>query len=336
MSCALAMLLALGVLLGFYAGAAADDLHLGSIPAPTRAEFDGEGVPVQTVSTTLDQQPASEGELLTNDDQLADTPVLEGYYGGEDWGWHWAPTGLIYHSYKAGVHEPRMAIVAFSDLEGRSLWDATLGGRVGMVRYGDNDPIAPSGFQLDFYGAAIARLDVDNKQDLDSCDYVFGFPITWGDAQWQWKWGYAHTSSHLGDELAVRVPGALANRVNYVRDGFVFGTSYYVVPDWRVYGEFEYAFHHSDGAEPINFQFGTEISPAGPTGCWTPFVAVNCEARQDVDFGGYVNTQAGWLRRNVLDQTVRLGFQYYNGKNSQYQFFQQSQQQLGAAIWYDF
>ena len=94
----------------------------------------------------------------------------------------------------------------------------------------------------------------------------------------------------------------------------MLGTSYYVVPDWRVYGEFEYAFHYSDGAEQVNLQFGTEISPAGPTGCWAPFFAVNCESRQDVDFGGYVNTQAGWLRRNVLDQTLRLGFQYYHGK----------------------
>ena len=126
--------------------------------------------------------------------------------GGDSWGWHWLPTGLIYHSYMAGVHEPRMALVAFSDLDGRTLWDATLGGRVGIVRYGDCDPVAPSGFQVDFYGAAIARLDVDNKQDLDSTDYVFGLPITWGDAQWQWKCGYAHTSSHLGDELAIRVP----------------------------------------------------------------------------------------------------------------------------------
>ena len=52
-----------------------------------------------------------------------------------------------------------MALHTFYNLEGRSLWDATLGGRVGMVRYGSNDSVSPDGYQLDFYGAAIARLD---------------------------------------------------------------------------------------------------------------------------------------------------------------------------------
>jgi uncharacterized protein DUF1207 len=332
MSCALAVLLAGGMSLGFSTRTFADDLHLDTMPAPGAS-----GVELENASSST--SPLSEGEgSIADDEAVLETPVIGDYcYEGEDqWGWHWMPTGLIYHSYMAGVHEPRMALVAFSDLDGRTLWDPTLGGRVGMVQYGDGNPVAPSGYQLDFYGAAIARLDVDNKQDLDACDYVFGFPITWGDAQWQWKCGYAHTSSHLGDERAIRVPGALANRVNYVRDGIVLGTSYYVVPDWRIYGECEYAFHHSDGAEPINLQFGTEISPAGPTGCWTPFFAINAESRQDVDFGGYVNTQAGWLRRNVLDQTLRIGLQYYNGKSSQYQFFQQFEQQLGVGLWYDF
>jgi hypothetical protein len=331
MSCALAVLLAAGMAFGFSARAAADDLHLDTAPAPGAAESDSTA---DESSRPTDEQQ----ESLPDDVVYLDHPVLDGGYcdSSEEWDWRWMPTGLIYHSYMAGIHEPRMALFMFNNLDGRSLWDATLGGRVGMLRYGNCDPIAPDGYQLDFYGAAIARLDADNKQDLDSCDYVFGFPITWGDAQWQWKCGYAHTSSHLGDERSIRVPGALANRINYVRDGIVLGTSYYVVPDWRIYGEVEGAFHHSDGAKAINFQFGTEISPAGPTGCWSPFLAINAESRQDVDFGGYVNTQVGWLRRNVLDQTLRVGLQYYNGKSSQYQFFQQFEQQLGVGLWYDF
>jgi hypothetical protein len=230
-----------------------------------------------------------------------------------------------------------MALCTFGDLESRFLWDATLGGRVGFLRYGDNDPVMPSGYQLDFYGAAIARLDSDNKQDLESCDYVFGFPITWGDAQWQWKCGYAHISSHMGDEFAIRNPGALAARINYVRDSIVFGTSYYVVPGWRVYGEVDGAFHYSGGAKPIALQYGTELSEPGPTGeCWTPFVAMNVRNRQEVDYSGDFTIQAGWLRRNVLDQTIRLGAQYYTGKSSQFEFFNRYEQQLGVAIWYDF
>jgi hypothetical protein len=236
----------------------------------------------------------------------------------------------------AGKHEPRMALFAFSDLEGRALSDATLGGRVGLLQYGNGDPVAPAGFQVDFCGAADARLDADNQQDLEATDYVFGFPLTWGDERWQWKFGYAHLSSHVGDEFAIRVPGALVDRVNYVRDSLVLGTSYFVSPVWRLYGETGWAFHASGGARPWETQFGTELANPLPVGCWTPFVAVNGRLRQENSFSGDMTLQFGYLRRNMLDQTLRLGAQYYNGKSSQFSFFDRYEQQLGLGVWYDF
>jgi hypothetical protein len=259
-------------------------------------------------------------------------------YWTESWGWHWVPGGLIYHSYMAGPHEPRMALVTFYESgDGRTLMDATLGGRVGMLQYGNGDACNPEGFQLDFFGAAIARLDVENRQDLDSTDYVFGLPLTWGDPRLQFKCGYAHLSSHLGDEFAIRNPGSLAQRINYLRDEIEFGTSYYIVPAWRTYGEVAWAFHRSGGAEPLAFQFGSELSQPGPTnGELVPFVAVNARLREELDFGGDLSLQAGWLRRGLVGQTLRFGLHYYNGKSSQSQFFTTSEQQIGAGVWYDF
>lgn len=252
------------------------------------------------------------------------------------WAWRWAPTGLLYHSYMAGEHEPRMALFTFNNLDHRNLWDATLGGRTGFVQYGNGDPIHPVGYQIDFYGAAIARLDADNEQDLEATDYVFGFPITFGNEQWQWKFGYAHLSSHMGDEYAIRHPGALSQRINYVRDSLVLGTSYYIIPAWRLYGETGWAFNASGGAEPWDAQFGTEIANPVPSNSWTPFLAINGRVRQEADFGGDVTIQAGWLQRGVLGQSLRLGGQYYSGKSSQFQFYTRSEQQLGVGVWYDF
>lgn len=254
----------------------------------------------------------------------------------DSWTWQWLPVGLIYHSYLAGVHEPRMALVAFNESSGRALWDATLGGRVGVLRFGDCDPVHPQGFQLDFYGAAVARLDVEQQQDLDSTDYVFGLPITYGVDRWQFKFGYAHISSHLGDELALRDPSTLANRVNYVRDSLVYGFSYYPTPLWRQYAEVGWAFHNSGGAQPWEAQFGSELALPGPTGLSaTPYIAVNGRMREEHDFGGDVAVQIGWLRRGLLGQTLRLGVHYYNGKSSQFQFFDSSEEQIGIGLWYD-
>lgn len=278
---------------------------------------------------------ASPGHIVRLDAPPTGEPLGDAY--GDSWAWQWLPTGLIYHSYQAGPHEPRCALVGFSDGNGGSFADATLGGRVGFLQYGNGDPVHPEGFQLDFYGAAIARLDLEQQEDLNSCDYVFGFPLTYGNERWQTKFGYAHLSSHFGDELAIRVPGSLNDRVNYVRDSLVWGNSYFPVPALRTYGEVGWAFNSDGGAKPWETQFGTELSRPGPTGKHgTPFLAVNGRVRQDEHVGGDVTAEAGWLRRGILGQTLRFGAHYYNGKSSQSEFFNNSEQQVGMGLWYDY
>src|SRR3989304_2688691 len=83
-------------------------------------------------------------------------------------------------------------------------------------------------------------------------------------------------------------------------------------PACRLYGEFDWAFHNSGGADPIAFQFGNELSHPGPTGLHgTPFVAVNGRMRQEVDYGGDVTVQSGWLWRGDTGKVFRLGGHYY-------------------------
>jgi hypothetical protein len=288
-----------------------------------------------TDGAPIEDPSATPGNIVRFDEQPNGDVLGSDYDDG--WGWTWVPTGLIYHSYMAGPQEPRSSLIAFSDLDGGAFADAALGGRMGFLQYGNGDPVHPAGWQLDFYGAAIARLDLQNQEDLNSCDYVFGFPVTYGNDRWQMKLGYAHLSSHLGDEFAISHPGSLANRVNYVRDSIVWGNSFYIKPAWRIYGEMGWAFHHDGGAGAWDSQFGTEISPPGPTGCKSvPFVAINGRVRDDDQFGGDVTIQTGFLRRGILGQTLRYGFQYYTGKSSQSEFYNESEQQVGGGIWYDF
>jgi hypothetical protein len=255
----------------------------------------------------------------------------------QPWFWQVLPDGLIYRSYQAGVHEPRMHVVMFEERDGRSLWDATLGGRVGVLRYGDGNRVRPQGWQLDFEGAALMRFTFDRARDFETADYRAGAPLTYGVGNWQFKFAYYHLSSHMGDEFAIRNAGALADRINYVRDALVLGASYYPHPVVRLYSEVGYALKADGGAEPWEFQFGTELSRPGPTGRrGTPFFAFNGHLREEHDFGGDVTAQAGWLWRGCTEQTVRVGLHYFNGKSSQYQTFDDSEEQLGLAFWYDF
>jgi hypothetical protein len=333
---ALAMLAGCWCVYGWFGAAAIANDWLGDDIVPLSAQLEDWQLAIEP-SATQTEEPVDELEEPAIGEMLYDPSLME-EYSNDPWSWRWLPEGLIYHSYWAGVQEPRLALVTMYEAsDSRALWDATLGGRVGILQYGNGDPFSPEGFQIDFYGAAIPRLDTENQQDLDSTDYVFGLPFTWGNEQAHYKIGYAHISSHLGDEFAIRHPGSLEQRINYVRDAIEFGTSHYIVPSWRLYGELEWAFHRSGGAKPLHFEFGTEVSPSGPTrGSFVPFFALNARLRQEHDFGGDLALQAGWLRRNMLSHTLRFGGHFYTGKSSQSQFFKNSEDQIGIGVWYDF
>ena len=255
--------------------------------------------------------------------------------------WHWQvlPDGLIYRSYQAGVREPRLVDRRVPRARrAQSLWDGTLGGRVGLLRYGTCDELYPQGWQLDVEAAAIVRLTLDEIRDFETADYRVGVPLTYGVDNWQFKFAVYHLSSHLGDEFAIANPGSLDERINYVRDALVVGASYYPHPVMRLYSEAAYAVNVDGGAEPWEFQFGTEVSRPGPTGPHgTPFLAVNAPPARRAQFRRRHHGPSRLaVARPVEGQVMRVGLHYYNGKSSQYQTFDDSEQQIGFGLWYDF
>ena len=258
------------------------------------------------------------------------------------WQWHVLPADIIYHSYLAGVHEPRISGVIFHDLNGSSTYiDASLGGRVGIVRYGTPDRpdgLRPHGWELDIEGAAFPRLNLNENWDIEAVDFRVGFPLTYGQDKWQAKFSYYHLSSHMGDEYALRENINLTTeRINFSRDTLVLGGAFFPRPAWRWYAETGWAFYYDGGTKPWEFQFGIEYAQPGPTGrSGTPFLAINGHLRQEVDYGGNMVFQAGWLWQGKNDNRLRLGFHYFNGKSNQFQFFNEFEQQLGGGIWYEF
>jgi hypothetical protein len=250
------------------------------------------------------------------------------------WQWRVLPEGVMWQSYWAGVHEPRISGTAFNE-DGASLLDVALGGRVSLLRFGTAGPGRPQGAELQAEGAAIPRLNLDENWDMEAADFRFGLPLVYGREMWQAKFSYYHLSSHMGDEFAVR-NNALGDRINFSRDALVVGFSYNPLPAWRWYAEAGWAFHY-DESEPWEFQFGVDVAEPGPTGIYgTPFIAVNGHLREEADFGGNLVAQAGWLWRGESTQTLRLGVHYYNGKSNQFEFFDQFEEQIGAGIWYDY
>jgi hypothetical protein len=266
-------------------------------------------------------------------EHLSDCPECQSPYE-----WQFLPEGLLYKSYLAGPKETRLATAWLYDRDHGWVWDSTLGGRVGIFRYGTEGAVQPQGWQLDIEGAAMTRLDVENMSDLMSVDFRFGIPLTWTRGPYEFRFGYDHVSSHLGDEFLLSNPGF--PRVNYVRDALLFGAAYHLNQDNRIYGEAGWAFNTSV-ADPWQLQFGYEYSPRC-TNCTTrfhrsPFFAMNVQLFEEHDFGGNFNLIAGWQwRARESDRLLRLGLQYFNGKSSQYSFFDQHQELIGAGIWLDY
>lgn len=246
------------------------------------------------------------------------------------------PQGLIYQSYMAGMKEPRIASFWNSDKDLGTIWDIALGGRAGIWRYGTENPDWPEGWEVDLEGAVFPRLDpFGESTPLISSDYRFGIPVTYGRGQWQFKTGYYHISSHLGDEFMLENPGI--ERVNFVRDGVVFGAGYFPWEELRLYAEMGVC-AASGGAEPLEFQFGFDWAPARNTGLrGGPFCAMNTNLRQEVDFGGDFVVQFGWLWRHYArGADLRIGGQYFYGNSDQFEFFHQTESRIGWGIWYDF
>ena len=261
------------------------------------------------------------------------------------WSWHLLPNNLIYTSYLAGPKESRIGSSWYQDtapdpfepsIKNGWLWDTTLGGRASILRYGSDPVLHPQGFEVQIEGAAFVRLDPADDRDLRSADYRFGVPLVYGVGRWQTKLAYYHNSAHLGDEAMLKHP--TFPRVNYVRDCIVWGNSYYLL-DWlRLYGEVGYAFFNAGGSEPWEFQAGTELIQARPTGSrGAPFLAINGMSRQELDWGGNVCVQTGWAWRGQRSEKLfRIGFEYLYGSDPQYEFVFYNQNRAGIGMWYDF
>lgn len=254
----------------------------------------------------------------------------------ETWCHQILPDGLIYRSYLAGVKESRFAGRWLHDKDLGWMWDITLGGRVGILRYGTTSVDHPEGWQIDMEGAGMPRLDLEHEErDLISADFRFGIPLTYGRGNYQMKLAFYHLSSHLGDEYMVR-HSTLVRR-NYSRDVLVWGHSYFLTPDIRLYGEAGWAYNYDGGTEPWEFQFGIDYSPAGPSGQrGAPFFAINGHLREEFDFGGNLAVETGWQWRGNSGHLFRLGMHYFQGMSDQWEFFDQYEEKLGFGVWYDF
>lgn len=303
--------------------------EIASLTPVRQAEFIGEFGTMFAQCDQLIDQAATECDAICQD-------IRPNQAFCEDRQWHLLPDGLLWKSYLAGPHEPRIATVIFGDTDGGIFWDAIVGGRVGLIRYGTAGAKRPQGWQWDLEGAVITRLDLLHAEDVESTDYRFGTEITVAEGPWAMKFGYFHISSHVGDEYLIR--NSILERVNYVTESWVWGVSYSPNAALRFYGEMANAFRASGGAKRYQFQTGAEYTPVAVT-TWNgaPFAAVNLNFREAVGYDVSTTAQIGWaFQSRRSGRRIRFGIQYGGGPTSQYSFFERREEYLGMGFWFDY
>ena len=274
----------------------------------------------------------------------------------ENWDWQMFPDGFIYPAYLAATQN-RLASVSNYDSNIDWNWDITLGGRTPLIRYGNRSTLFPEGWQLDMEGSVHLRLNFTEQMDMEANDFRAGFPLSYGTKIWQFRTGYYHVSTHVGDERVLRYYQSggdpyyqnkntyknkeehRTHRLNYYREAWLLSYAYRPTPNTRIYAEADYAFMLGELTKPWHFQFGAEYSPVYPArGGWgTPFAAVNVRLMQEHDFDGNFTVQSGWQWRGAHNQLFRIGVQYFNGASEQYSFlYHKREHKVGLGMWYDF
>lgn len=247
------------------------------------------------------------------------------------------PSTLLWEPPLAQKGQPRLEALftTLDDATSQQTVDTHIGATAGLFRY----TFAENRWavQLDFFAVVGSRFSAYDY--LIASDYRAGLPITWTCGPWHGKFGYEHTSTHMGDDLMVlndRQP------IPSVKDELVLGLGRWFWNQLRVYSEFGYAFYlntDNPDTDPVRFALGAEWRTRNATGFWgRPFGAVNLAFPGDQNYKLNLTVQAGWMWRQPAQRlaNLRVFGEYYTGRAPFGQLYHETNQFFGIGLAVDY
>jgi hypothetical protein len=253
------------------------------------------------------------------------------------------PFSVLWEPPLANQREPR-CYAKFINPHGQGTIDTAIGadfslGRIGPASHKDE------GFEIDVFGVVFTRFG--QRRELAAADYRFGFPLTLAKDGWQFKLGYEHTSTHVGDDVVKDwittqglYSGLMTPDKKFVRDEIVFGIARRLKERFRLYGQLGSSF--ANNGEIVNdvwrFDWGLEWTP--PRSAQRqggPYAAFDMDLRDEQRFFPNVTVQAGWLWRvrPGRSSAARLAAEFYHGKSPFGRFLEESETWCGFVASYD-
>jgi hypothetical protein len=253
--------------------------------------------------------------------------------------YQWNPAERFYPPYVADPRRPRFGI-AFVETDselpraGNRRIAIETGGRFDVVRYGvESDPHA--GVLLDVEAGGVGDFDLEESQDNLAWSGLYGIHLSWlAAAGVALRVGFAHDSSHVGDEFLLEVGGG---RLDYTREELLFGASWTPRPPWRLYGEYGYGTYLGDnsfqdaGRAQAGVEWASDDLRGGVPG-W--YAASDVSSFEERDWAANVALQAGWAVPTVRG-TWRFGGLVYDGRSILGEISPHDETRLALGVWYD-
>ncbi len=251
------------------------------------------------------------------------------------------PPGDIYPHYIADPHRVGFGVQRLQFIEsgiadsGTSRYKLKAGGRLGLVRgYPQSRP--DRGWQVSLEAGLDAQFDTERSYDNIGWDGNAGFLLTGTPGQGlALKVGMLHSSSHVGDEYIERTG---RRRIDYTRHEFVAGISLAADEHWRTYAEAGWGYYLRNEAvqEPGRIQIGMEFESG--RSLWKEllgwYAALDISAMEEREWRVDTSLQLG-IMLGSGGRTWRLGIEYYDGRPTMGEFFQDNESYVSLGLWLD-
>jgi hypothetical protein len=177
-------------------------------------------------------------------------------------------------------------------------------------------------------GAVFGRFTLTTiTRDLISTDWIFALPFTWHlGAHWL-RFGYHHTSAHIGDEYIARFDAPIGD---YSRDVMDLTAFYQATESVGLYGGGNWAFNvHPTGSRRWIVRAGAQTEARDSERAFLPYGAVDVQWEQNNAWEPRMNVQLG-VRLPELGgkRALRLAMEFLAGPSPQGQFREEHVRQL--------
>lgn len=192
-------------------------------------------------------------------------------------------------------------------------------------------------FEVGTLGLVTPTFDRSNKDDLITEDYLIGFFLGWRHGALSGLTRAYHTSSHLGDELALK---GTVERVNLSYETLDALLSWDFDPEFRLYGGAGYLVRRDPKSlDPWSVQLGLEYRSGWRA--WQtlrPVAAIDLQSRQQSDWHPALSLRGGAQvdSLTVLGRSAQFLFEYYTGPSREGQFYTRDVEYLGFGVHFSF